>query len=199
MHKAALLLALALSLVKRVENGVVVSRWAPFQDLYKCLKDGMTYLFGKQAKRYSDFEKTCKAVDHCFVAHLPNDTRVAGCWNLMKDSLRLMFMLTHYGNKDRAFLEKSLAKLQWEQLAQFEAIISPCGKLCFTSQSDRVECGGEMLLQLAFLKDGYDNDELYNVVDVSVNFWSAKTAFEDLPRVKMAINKDSAERNGGTP
>jgi hypothetical protein len=199
MHKAALLLALALSLVKRVENGAVVNRWEPFQDLYKCLKDSMTYIFGKQTKRFADFEKLCKSIDHCFVARLPNDTRVAGCWNLMKDSLRLMFMLTHFGNKNKEFLEKSLSKLQWEQLAQFEAIISSCGKLCFNSQSNRVECGGEMVLELALLKDGYDHDETYGVVDVGVNFWSAKTPFDSLPRVKMAISEEVAEKMGGIP
>jgi hypothetical protein len=198
MHKAALLLGLALSLVVRTSGGEVVNTFEPFQSLWKALKDGMTFIFGKHTKgRLADFKKECARINQeIFIARLPNDTRVAGAWNLMQDSLRLMFVLAHYGEHNDEFFEKSLSKRQWETLAQFEAIISTCGKLCFSSQSDRVEVGGEMVLSLAMMKEAYENDTVYNVVDVNAKEWPASTLFRDLPRVKMAATEEAAEKHG---
>jgi hypothetical protein len=198
MHKAALLLGLALSLVVRTSGGQVVNTFEPFQSLWKDLKDEMTYIFGKHTKqRFADFKKECDRIKQpIFIARLPNDTRVAGAWNLIKDALRLMFVLAHYGKHNDEFFTKSLSKRQWETLAQFEAIISTCGQLCFTSQSDRVEVAGEMVLSLAMMKETYKNDNVYQVVDVNATEWPASTPLQDLPRVKMAATETAAQKHG---
>eukprot|EP00957_Ditylum_brightwellii_P157247 11967525-Ditylum_brightwellii.AAC.1 len=54
------------------------------------------------------------------------------------------------------------------QLAQFEAMIQLIMNLCFNSQGDHVELGGEMVLILVVLLVEYEDKDAdeYNVVDV---------------------------------
>jgi hypothetical protein len=190
MHKGALMLGLSLSLVQRQECGVVVNKWAPFLDLYKDLSAMMHFGFGKRGKRYQDYKQTLERIQEVvFVADMPNDTRVAGCWNLMRDSLRHMFALTYYAEQKRDFCRKILDASQWAQLAEFEAIISATGEICYSSQSNRVETAGEMVLELAFLKFGYDHNNVYEVVDVRAKKpWPAEKTFRELPKLRMATS-----------
>ena len=198
MHIANLFLGLSTSLTERRDGGRVVNRWAPFQDLYKNTKDMMTWMFGRKNKgRYADYEKKLREVFHkVFCADLPNDTRVGGSYNLLRDALRSMFALCYYAEQNRMFYGINLSKAQWKQIAQFVAIMSRSVNICFVSQKDRVETAGEMIIELIRLKEYYDCTEIYEVVDVnSKKEWPADTPFKDLPRVKMAISEDVAEKH----
>jgi hypothetical protein len=197
MHIASLMLGLALSLVERKSGNVVVNRWAPFQDLFKLVKAMMTHLFGKKNKgRYADYEKTLKrAGQKVYIADLPNDTRVAGSLNLIRDAMRQAYALQFYAEKNKTFENKVLNKREWKQLAEFEAVMSPSGAFCFTSQSDRVEACGETIIELLRMKDVYDNETIYEVVDMtSRSEWSADTPLDSLPRIKMATTQAVAEQ-----
>lgn len=188
MHKADLMLGLSLSLVERRERGKVVNQWSPFQDLYKELKHMTKWVFGKKNKRYDHYVKTLDQGNHrVFYVDLPNDTRVAGAWNLMKGTLRSRWSLAYYAEQHAAFSPNLLSDGQFRQLAQFEAIISEVGKFCFTSQSDRIEAAGELLIELVRLKAHYEHNTIYKVVDVnSRKQWSATTPFVELPTVELS-------------
>jgi hypothetical protein len=58
-----------------------------------------------------------------------------------------------------------------------------------------VEVGGEMVLSLAMMKEAYENDDVYHVVDVNAKEWPASTPFQDLPRVKMAATETAAQQH----
>ena len=56
-------------------------------------------------------------------------------------------------------------------------------KLCFTSQKDRVEVSGEMVLELANLKADYKFETEYSVVDTnSFDTWVPSAKYTELPR-----------------
>jgi uncharacterized protein YcgL (UPF0745 family) len=196
MHIANLNLGPALSLVERRSNNVVVNQWDPFQRLYKALKEMVTYLFGKKSKtRFTDYEKVLKREGQpVFIIDLPNDTRVAGAYKLIQASLRQAFTLQFFAQQNKNFAAKFLNKGDWKQLAQFEAIMAPSAVFCFTSQSDRVEASGEIVIELLRLKDIYDNEEVFDVVDMNVREdWSADTKFDDIPRTLMATTQEVAD------
>ena len=196
MHLGSLQLGLALSLVERRTGGVVVNRWDPFQDLYKAVKEMMKHLFGKKSKgHYENYSKTLERVGQkVYIADLPNDTRVAGALNLIRDALRHAFAMQCYAETNDAFANKVLSKREWKQLAEFEAIMSPSGAFCFTSQSDRLEAFGETVIELLRMKDVYDNETVYEVVDMtSRSEWSADTPLDSLPRIKLATTQAVAD------
>ena len=135
MHLAALSLGLALSFVERRENNKVVNYWAPFRDLYKKAEKLATAVFGTKNKtQYDDYKKTLKAkgmdVIHC---RLPNKTRVAGCHLLMTDLLRSKFALCYYASQEPKIASLNLSQEEWNQLAEFAAVMDRAVKLCFTS------------------------------------------------------------------
>ena len=67
----------------------VVNYWAPFQDLYKCLKDSTKYVFDKKNKRFPDYQATLREMNKPVIMVLiPNTTRVAGALIIMQDSIR---------------------------------------------------------------------------------------------------------------
>jgi hypothetical protein len=130
-----------------------------------------------------------------YIADLPNDTRVAGSLNLIRDAMRQAYALQFYAEKNKTFENKVLNKREWKQLAEFEAVMSPSGAFCFTSQSDRVEACGETIIELLRMKDVYDNETIYEVVDMtSRSEWSADTPLDSLPRIKMATTQAVAEQ-----
>eukprot|EP00957_Ditylum_brightwellii_P126822 9667392-Ditylum_brightwellii.AAC.1 len=92
-----------------------------------------------------------------------------------------------YASQNAQFAANGHAKPKKRQLVQFEAMIWLAMNLCFKSQDNHVEIGGEMVLILIALlaKDkGKDTNE-YNVVGAdNPTRWEATTSFGSLP-VKM--------------
>lgn len=101
-----------------------------------------------------------------------------------------MWALRYYATQNSGFHNKSLTKSQWRQVAEFEAIIRPCTNLCFSTQSDRVEAAGEFILTLVMLKMQYEDESVYDVVNVDGgDEWGATTLFRNLPMKKMTTER----------
>ena len=77
----------------------------------------------------------------------------------------------------------NLSQEEWNQLAEFAAVMDRAVRLCFTSQQDRVEVSGEMVLELANLKADYKFETEYSVVDTnSFDTWVPSAKYTELPR-----------------
>ena len=197
MHLADLAYGLALSLVKRTQNGRVINYWPPFMDSYKKLKlCALSIYDGKNRTRRKDYEDTLGKFNmECPVISVPNDTRVAGAQLLMKQMLRSMWNLRFYASQSQPFEAKSLSLAEWDQIAEFVAIMSLYFNLCMSSQADRIETAGEMPLTLALLLVEYEYGNVVEVVDTSgTKKWTAETPFEELPTVKRAASQEDATR-----
>ena len=198
MHLASLALGLALSLVERQRDRQVINRWDPFQDLYKLLGFAMKHLFAKRGKaKLKDYVDVLEHINmKANRVSLPNTTRVGGAMLQFQSFLRSLHGLRYYAEQRPIFFDKMLKRSQCRQVAEFEAIMRPSLNLCFSSQADRVEVAGEMVMVLVTMKLDYDDIKVYDVVDVSGKEWDPSTAFVDLPRKKMTIDTAIAERKG---
>ncbi len=190
MHYCALSAGLALSTVKRTSGGVVINEWKPFTLTFKKLKTCIQDVFGKTSKeRFKAYKEYLSKMKHdVIMVDLPNDTRVAGVHITIKGSLRSYHALRKYATECSRLEDKMPSREQWNQMAEFEAIMSHSMNLCFVSQGDRVALGGEMVLALILGKVKYKYEQDYNVVDIQGRSWPADTPFDKLPRKKMQLS-----------
>jgi IS1 family transposase len=196
MHLANLNVGLALTIVERRSAGVVVNKWKEYHELQNRMKEMVKYVFGKKNKaRFEDYRSALKVVkQEVSCIDLPNETRVAGVVNLMKDCLRSMNAMVYYSEKNPGFNEKVLDRQEWKTIAQIEGVLAESAKFCFTTQSNRPETAGETILQLLHLKQMYDTQKVYNIVNVSSSEeWPATKPFGDLPRVQMATDEETSQ------
>jgi hypothetical protein len=193
MHFVDLANELALSLVERSANKKVINYWAPFQDLYKVLRAAFKYLFDKKNKRFGLYQKALARIHQRVIRpSLPCTTRVAGALIVHQQSLRSMHAWRFYSSCCDGFEALLPTRAQWRCIAQFEAVMRSGMALCFHSQKDRVETAGEMVLALVELSANYQSHDVYEVVHVDGDAWLATTSFDDIPRVKMTISKETA-------
>ena len=188
MHFGNLYTGLALSLVTRTSGGRVVNRWAPFQDLLRDAKKMAKWLCDKKNKRYEQYENAMSTSGGTRVLRIPNETRVAGVLLLLQDLLCSFHTICEYGHKCTAFSSLVLTRRQWQQLAEFEAIIRAAYTLCFESQGDRPEVSAEMTYRLANVNMTYQDETRFNVVNLNAAKWPATTPFNDLPTVHMTTD-----------
>ena len=197
MHLASLAFGLALSLVERRENGIVVNKWEPFLQLFKSVKAVAKYVCDKKNKRYPKYQEALSKINQTvFMINLPNDTRVAGALLMIQDTLRSMCALRYYASRCTALERIMIGREQWRQLAQFEAIMTPGMKLCFDVQGDRAEIAGETVLVLTMLKVDFEEQHVWSVVNVDANGWNVSDPFHTLPMVKMTNSVDVSALEG---
>ena len=125
---------------------------------------------------------------------LPNDTRVSGQFLLVQGSLCCMNGLRLYALKTASFEPKNLSRQEWKQVAEFEAVMAVGHLLGFDSQSDRPEVAAEMPLRLSLLKTHYEEEDEWEVVDVTKD-WRANASLDELPRLKMTTSEEKAEED----
>ena len=130
------------------------------------------------------------------VVELPNKTRVAGSIILLQRFLRSLHGLRYYATQRITFAPKMLSPLQCRQVAEFEAVMRPAQKICFDFQSNRVEVAAETVLTIIKLKVDYQDDKVYDVIDVSSSDeWEPTRRYEDLPTKKIAVDNETAAAN----
>ena len=197
MHLAGLAAGKALSLVVRKKNKKVTNAFPAFTDLYLHLKVAIKYIFDKKNKRFKPYKISIKLIGMtALIIFLPSTVRVAGAHLLVQNSLRSMHGLKYYATQCESFSPLCPTQQQWRQLAQFEAIMRPVMTLCFSSQSDRPEVGGEMVIALLELMVDYEDMDTFSVVDVDCGGeWSPDREFSSLPRKEMTISEKKADQN----
>ena len=100
MHFIDLANGLALSLVERKANTVVINYWAPFQDVYKVLRAAFKYLLDKKNKRFALYQTALVGIHQCVIRpSLPCTTRVAGALIVHQQSLRSMHGWRFYSSR----------------------------------------------------------------------------------------------------
>eukprot|EP00986_Skeletonema_menzelii_P010506 scaffold5115_cov146-Skeletonema_menzelii.AAC.6 len=189
MHFCDLYAGLALSLVERKVDGKVVNKWHPFLDLYQKAKKAAKFVCDKKNKRYPQYAKALCNKGGAIMINLPNKTRIAGVLLMIEDCLRSVHALRFYSLQCTNFYHLCLSPAEWQQLAEFHAVMSIAYSLSFHSQSDRPEVGAEMFYRLSTTKVHYENATTFEVVDIEKD-WPATTPFKDLPRKKMTIDKN---------
>ena len=197
MHLAGLLLGLATTVVQRKKNKKVVNAWPAFLDLLKFLKTAMKYVFDKKNKRVGDYRMVLELVKITVICcELPNSTRIAGVVLLFQRFLRSLHGLRYYAMQRPEFARLMLSPLQCRQIAEFEAVMRPTQKICFDFQQDRVEVRAETALTLINLKVDYEDNEIYEVIDVGgVKEWEPNCSYDKLPTIKVATTNEVAEAN----
>lgn len=197
LHLAGLILSLASSVAQRRKNKKVVNAWPPFLDLLKFLKTAMKYVFDKKNKRVGDYRAVLALIKtDAICCELPNSTRIAGIVLLFQSFLRSLHGLRYYATQRPAFARLMPSHLQCRQIAEFEAVMRPTQKICFDFQQDRVEVGAETPLTLINLQLDYQDNRIYDVVDVGgVKEWEPNCPFDKLATVKVSTNNDVAEEN----
>ena len=63
-----------------------------------------------------------------------------------------MFAMKQYATVCEKFEQLQLVRSKWRELAEFEAVARPSVRICFSTQSNRPEAGGEIVLDLIDLK-----------------------------------------------
>lgn len=189
MHLTDLFAGLALSLVERRVDGKVVNKWAPFLDLHQKAKKMAKYVCDKKNKRYHQYEKALANKGGVIMINLPNKTRIAGVLLMIEDCLRSVHSLRRYSLQCTNFYDYCLSPAEWQQLAEFYAVMSLAYSLSFHSQGDRPEVASEMFYRLSTTKLHYETTTTFEVVDLEKD-WPATTPFKDLPRKKMTIDKN---------
>ena len=199
VHLANLHVGLALTIVERKEGGRVVNKWKDFHDLQGRMKEMVKYVCGKRNKsKFEEYKDALKIVRQGVICiNLPNETRVAGVITLIKECLRSMNALQYFSEKNAGFHDKVLDRHEWKTIAQIEGVIAESAKFCFTTQSNRVETAGETIIQLLHLKELYETQKVFSVVNVNASEeWPATKSFDELPRVKMAVDEETSKQMG---
>ena len=174
-----------------------MNAWAPFLDLLKFLKTAMKYVFDKKNKRVADYRAVLELIKMAVICcELPNSTRIVGIVLFFQRFLRSLHGLRYYATQRPVFERLMLSRLQCRQIAEFEVVMRPTQKICFDFQQDRVEVGAETPLTLITLKLDYQDDEIYDIVDMDgVREWEPTCPYDTLPTVKVATNNEVAEAN----
>ena len=108
-----------------------------------------------------------------------------------------MFAMKQYATVCEKFEQLQLVRSKWRALAEFEAVARPSVRICFSTQSNRPEAGGEIVLDLIDLKVKNEEKKIYDVVDTdNKEAWLATKQFKDLPKKKMTSCAETVENMG---
>ena len=140
MHITDLILKHATGLVICTKK-ITVDSNPLFIAIYNKFREFSNWLMNKVAKgRYNDFKTKSKENGHDMQEiPLPNKTRVAGAQLMFQGLLRNKWAMDIYKNLpgvDDTFAKKYPSQDEWQQLAKYEAVISPIQKCAISIQTD---------------------------------------------------------------
>jgi hypothetical protein len=143
MHESDLITKHATGQVVRKRNHVIIDSNPACEDFRKKLRAIVKWLVDKKNKnRYSDYQQYCLKVFQyqSIKLSLPNKTRVAGTILMYHDVLRSFHALRNYFESEtspNSFTALRLSSLEWDQVAQYSAILDPIYSLSISLQTNR--------------------------------------------------------------
>ena len=153
MHITDLILKHATGLVIRTKKKITVDSNPSFIAIYNKFREFSNWLMNKVAKgRYNDFKTKSKENGRDVrEIPLPNKTRVAGAQLMFQGLLRNKWAMDVYKNLpgvDDTFTKKYPSQAEWQQLAEYEAVISPIQKCAISIQTDDPATNSWTLLEI---------------------------------------------------
>ena len=149
--------------------------------------------------RYNDFKTKSKENGHDMrEIPLPNKTRVTGAQLMFQGLLRNKWAMDIYKNLpglDDAFAKKYPSQDEWQQLAEYEAVISPIQKCAISIQTDDPTTNSWTLLEIYLARREIERMCSSNAVVLSMDStdyennerWDASVPLRKLE--KLRINK----------
>ena len=152
MHITDLILKHATGLVIRTKK-ITVDSNPSFIAIYNKFREFSNWLMNKVVKgHYNDFKTKSKGNGHDVQEiPLPNMTRVAGAQLMFQGLLRNKWAMDVYKNLpgvDNTFAKKYPSQDEWQQLAEYEAVISPTQKCAISIQTDDPATNSWTLLEI---------------------------------------------------
>ena len=178
MHTQELVITHALGLRTRTRMRVVVDEFCEGKALRNRVKELLSFIMDKKAKgRFREYCNLDKAVK-TNVLELPNDTRVAGTYRMFVSCLKSKQPIQVYcaESKDASKVQDlALSTKEWQQLAEFEAVLKHCHILAMESQIDGVGPNSFAYYTVANCRWNLKNSKSFNVVNVRHNWNGDKT------------------------
>ena len=149
--------------------------------------------------RYNDFKTKSKENGRDMrEIPLPDKTRVAGAQLMFQGLLRNKWAMDLYKNLpgvDDAFTKKYPSQDEWQQLAKYEAVISPIQKCAISIQTDDPATNSWTLLEIYLARREIERMHSSNAAVLSMNStdydnnerWDASVSLRKLE--KLRINK----------
>ena len=152
MHITDLILKHATGLVIHMKK-IMVDSNPSFIAIYNKFREFSNWLMNKVAKgHYNDFKTKSEENGHDVQEiPLPNKTRVAGAQLMFQGLLQNKWAMDVYKNLlgvDNTFAKKYPSQDEWQQLAKYEAVISPIQNCAISIQTDGPTTNSWTLLEI---------------------------------------------------
>ena len=201
MHKTDLVLKHATGLVVRTRNKQTIDSNPSFTSLYKTIREFVSWLMNKVARsRYNNLKQHCATKNRRVIEiPLPNKTRVAGVAIMYKALIRNKWEMDAYAalphGGDSAFTKKYPTMEQWQQLAEFEAVLDPLQRCSISLQTDDPAINSASMLEIYLCRRHIErmrNGCLYVLsMDASTyskgDLWDASAQMEDLNKKRRKV------------
>ena len=174
MHITDLILKHATGLVIRTKKNITVDSNPSFIAIYNKFREFSNWLMNKVAKgRYNDFKTKSKENGRAVQEiPLPNKTRVADAQLMFQGLLRNKWAMDVYKNLpgvDDTFAKKYPSQDEWQQLAEYEAVISPIQKCAISIQTDDLATNSWTLLEIYLARHEIERMRSSNAVVLSMD------------------------------
>ena len=173
MHITDLILKHATGLVIRTKK-ITVDSNPSFIAIYNKCREFRNWLMNKVAKgHYNDFKTKSKENGRDVQEiPLPNKTQVAGAQLMFQGLLRNKWAMDVYKNLpgvDNTFAKNYPSQDEWQQLAKYEAVISPIQKCAISIQTDDPATNSWTLLEIYLAQREIERMHSSNAAVLSMN------------------------------
>jgi hypothetical protein len=199
MHAQELVTSHAMGIRERSKNLVSVDNFAPGKNLRNSVKALVSRIMDKRAKgRFKEYNNISMKYLRikALKLEIPNETRVSGIYNMFLSALRsrkLIVIFLDTCKEPAKFADVELSDVEWQFLAECEALLRTMDVLAMNSQKDDVTGCVFSYFYVARSRFLMKKISMLNVVDLSKNQWTHKDDFDCIPKILTPIEDLQAD------
>ena len=184
MHTQELVVTHALGIRTRSAKGQVTDSFEPAKNFRDKVKTWLSFIMDRKAKgRFREYSMYCAENNGTkgLVLELPNETRVAGTYQMFLSSLRSKKAITQFGTDSSHAQRMSsmmLSRTEWNVLSEVEAILKECHDLAMESQVDRVGASCFSYYAVRECKETLKSADEFDVIDLKESYPPSTTRKE---------------------